>query len=617
MFGFKKRPPSSNATAICKPKHANLVAQSAADLLATEHRTSLISKMRRTSSVTDKVFQDHYYYAITRAAEYAQAFPASANHHHSYEGGLLDHMLEVTFNATRVCRGFIMPPNAQPEDITKHEEKWRYAAFIAALSHDLGKLIADIETVYRPAKSKDNSYTNWHAWYGPMPEGSDYIYRFKPKNGTSYRGLHEQLSATILPYLITPSASSWLRSDQALMSQLMATITQSANFSGVIGEIVKKSDHASTGAALGADTGTSAATIPNHQKIMTALKLLTTNGTFKRNNPGSALWVGEHVTWYSFKPVLQAVRQHLVEEGHKGIPQSEHRLVQILNEHKHTLLPTSGDDTWQGVVTDTKRKGWTVKLSFFVVPNEAIWAGGTPALFDGEITPSDGKGKPLDPTTLPIDLKPNSINSESRSNDSPTPEDAPVNVTVTREPDTQAPSPDSTASPKAKPKAKAAPKPSKKPKETTGNINSSEQEITKGKYSASGSDLTAESRFYEWVARNLFYGKLRYNEPEAPIHILGDYVVLVTPSIFNAYLKHSDNRSEIVALGKNEAERLKALQKEVRLLNAHKRASDGTDFHTVQIAGPKNNGAFNAILIDRRKLPQLNHIKANPALSIA
>lgn len=106
MFGFKKKVTPSLSVA---PKTRNLVAQSGSTLLSTEHRQNLIVKMRRASSVTDKVFQDHYYYALTQAAEFAQAFPASANHHHCHEGGLLDHMLEVAYNATRVCRGFIMP----------------------------------------------------------------------------------------------------------------------------------------------------------------------------------------------------------------------------------------------------------------------------------------------------------------------------------------------------------------------------------------------------------------------------------------------------------------------------------------------------------------------------
>jgi len=609
MFGFKKTTTPSPATT---PKTRNLVAQSGSDLLSTEHRQTLIIKMRRASSVTDKVFQDHYYYALSRAAEFAQAFPASANHHHSHEGGLLDHMLEVAYNATRVCRGFIMPPNAQPEDITKHEEKWRYAAFLAALAHDLGKLIADIETVYRPTTTKDNSYINWHPWYGALPAGSEYIYRFQAKKGTSHRGLHEQLSATLLPYLITPSASTWIRSDPALMAQLMATITQASHYGGVIAEIVKKSDHASTGANLGADTGTSAAAIPNHQKLMTALKLLATNGSFKRNNPGSAVWVTEDVTWFSFKPALEAVRQHLVSEGHTGIPQSEHRLVQILNEHGHTLKPITGDDTWQGNVVDTKRKGWKVKLSFFIIPNEHIWAGGTPAIFDGELIPCNGKGEPLDKDTLPPQLVP--------------PETA---ATVVAE-DTESATP---AVPDSAPEAPERPSPPEEPIEsvtpskprsrtkskgtTAAPTQPEESAVPKGKYRASASDVTMNSHFYEWVARNVFYHKLRFNEPDALVHAMGDYIVLPTPAIFNAYLKHPDNKTEKITLGTSTTEQLKLLQKAVRTVNAHKRAPDGTDFHKIVVTGPRNSSEFTALLVERRKLPQIAHIAPNHALSLA
>lgn len=609
MFGFKKAPtPSPAAT----PKTRNLVAQSGATLLSTEHRQTLIVKMRRSSSVTDKVFQDHYYYALSSAAEFAQAFPASANHHHSHEGGLLDHMLEVAYNATRVCRGFIMPPNAQPEDITKHEEKWRYAAFLAALAHDLGKLIADIETVYRPSTVKDNSYINWHPWYGAMPVGSEYIYRFQAKKGTSHRGLHEQLSATLLPYLITPSASSWIRSDHLLMAQLMATVTQASHYGGVIAEIVKKSDHASTGANLGADTGTSSATVPNHQKLMTALKLLATNGTLKRNNPGSAIWVTENATWFSFKPSIEAARQHLIEEGHRGIPQSEHRLIQLLNDHKHTVIPTSGDATWQAVVEDTKRKGWKVKLSFFVIPNESIWAGGVPAIFDGKVTPSDGKGNPLLIETLPDLLKPVEVPNDGEANhidgDQTTATDTTSPIAATK-PDG---SDRSAQVPSSEPRTQSMAR-----KDETDHVQMEDHKKPKGRYSAGASDVTMNSHFYEWVARNVFYRKLRYNEPEALVHAMGDFIVLPTPAIFNAYLQHADNKTEKMALGASPTAQLKALQKAVRSTNAHKRAKNGTDFHKITVTGPRNASEFTALLVERRKLPQIAHIATNNALSLA
>lgn len=612
MFGFKKAAkPSPAAT----PKTRNLVAQSGATLLSTEHRQALIVKMRRSSSVTDKVFQDHYYYALSRAAEFAQAFPASANHHHSHEGGLLDHMLEVAYNATRVCRGFIMPPNAQPEDITKHEEKWRYAAFLAALAHDLGKLIADIETVYRPSTTKENSYVNWHPWYGAIPVGSEYIYRFQAKKGTSHRGLHEQLSATLLPYLITPSASSWIRSDHLLMAQLMATVTQASHYGGVIAEIVKKSDHASTGANLGADTGTSSATVPNHQKLMTALKLLATNGTLKRNNPGSAIWVTENATWFSFKPSIEAARQHLIEEGHSGIPQSEHRLIQLLNDHKHTVIPTSGDATWQAIVEDTKRKGWKVKLSFFVVPNDAIWAGGVPALFDGKIIPCDGKSNPLPIEKLPDIIKPSETPEDEAASTVETTQETSGETTAEPQTTEETSAPEATddsAVAPVNPRAKA------KPKGTTTTASQQEEStVPKGKYSASASDVTMSSHFYEWVARNVFYHKLRFNEPDALVHAMGDYFVLPTPAIFNAYLKHPDNKTEKIRLGTSPAEQLILLQKAVRIVNAHKRAPDGTDFHKIVVTGPRNTSEFNALIIERRKLPQLAHISNNSALSLA
>ena len=392
----------------------------------------------------------------------------------------------------------------------------------------------------------------------------------------------------------------------------MATVTQASHYSGVIGEIVKKSDHASTGANLGADTGTSYATVPNHQKLMTALKLLATNGTLKRNNPGSAIWVTETATWFSFKPSIEAARQHLVEEGHSGIPQSEHRLIQLLNEHKHTVIPTSGDATWQAVVEDTKRKGWKVKLSFFVIPNEAIWAGGVPTLFDGKVTPSDGKGNPLPIDSLPDIITPKETTSDESLSAVDGKEVTSSNKEAQTAEATLESSPTSSTSPTSPPCGSVK---SKKP--ATAPAQQNEPNKPKGRYTAGASDITMNSHFYEWIARNVFYRKLRYNEPEAIIHAMGDFIVLPTPAIFNAYLQHADNRTEKMALGSSPTEQLKALQKAVRSTNAHKRAKNGTDFHKITVTGPRNSSEFTALLVERRKLPQIAHIATNHALSLA
>ena len=82
---------------------------SARVLLSKDTRRAEIFKVKRLLSVTDRVWEEHYLFAITRFAELVQALPASEVHHHSYNGGLLDHTLEALHLGIKATQGFVLP----------------------------------------------------------------------------------------------------------------------------------------------------------------------------------------------------------------------------------------------------------------------------------------------------------------------------------------------------------------------------------------------------------------------------------------------------------------------------------------------------------------------------
>ena len=96
-----------------------LRAKSGKELISTPERQSIIKKVKRAFSVTDDVWNEHYLFAIEQFAELAQELPASEIHHHSKEGGLIDHTLEAVFAGVRVTQGYILPPNTEAEKIKK------------------------------------------------------------------------------------------------------------------------------------------------------------------------------------------------------------------------------------------------------------------------------------------------------------------------------------------------------------------------------------------------------------------------------------------------------------------------------------------------------------------
>jgi len=128
-------------------------------LLSSTNKQELVSKIKQLFSVTEPVWNQHYLYAIEQFAELVQEVPASEIHHHSEAGGLIDHTLEALHAGVRISQDYILPPNAKPESIVESADRWRFPAFIAILGHDIGKIVTDIEVVYRKQKP---SFERWH-----------------------------------------------------------------------------------------------------------------------------------------------------------------------------------------------------------------------------------------------------------------------------------------------------------------------------------------------------------------------------------------------------------------------------------------------------------------------
>ncbi len=386
------------------PKSQYPIAQTGQALLANDGRLKVIRKIKRLISVTDVVWSTHYLFAIEQFAELAQLMPASELHHHSNEGGLIDHTLEALHVGTRIAQGYVLPPNTPPEELAKGAEKWRFGVFIAILTHDIGKVVTDIEVVYR---GDDGEFQRWYPWCGGLPVGCEYSYRYKPKSGNPAiaKALHEKAGMSLLPRLLTKEATAWLFEDSQLISSLFNTVCHSTFGGQVISEIVRKADGASVSQNLGANgdgrhpegmaTKHSTST-PLQEKVMISLRKLIHDGDLKRNKPGAAIWTTDTETWVVSRTGIDAVRVQLMNEGHKGIPQNPVRIFEILSEHD-LLIPNPSSENasiWYGEVNDFA-KDWRQKLTFLKFKNELIWPTSTPEIFDGEILPVDAKGKPL------------------------------------------------------------------------------------------------------------------------------------------------------------------------------------------------------------------------------
>jgi len=625
-------------TMAAEVKHEGLVSLTGQELISQNpYRINTVKHIRRSLSLTQAAWDNHYLFAIYRFAEIVQEHPASKLHHHSRNGGLLDHTLEVVLKAVRLSAGHILPPGAEPEDIHMNDSRWRFGIFVAALLHDAGKIISDQETVY---KDSSNKYVKWQAWSGHIPFGCSYVFRYRETNGENFHGLHERIGITLMPLVLTPAASDWLASDRKLLSQIMNTLSVSATGAGVIGEIIRKADRASTAEDLDPSTGVNQTEEkPLHIKILEGLQSLVGEGNLKRNLPGAALWVTEEYTFVVAKSVMEQVRSHLLASGHKGMPQSPTRLMQILNEHKHTVRPSEEFDACQAVVNDTQRS-WKQKLSFLIFPNETIWVSGVPNIFSGEVIPVDNKGNSLsindqilnDAETVESN-KNNGVEDENASEISRgysvTPNTNPVK---NADSNAEVPLPKVNATsvqmvttddnPESKPvEGKTNPKVQGKKtalrKRGGTGVDVSFKNLAGGKKmkeSRSPDSLKAKHDLFRWLLNGIKYRRIRLNESGAMVHIVDKKVLLVTPKIFDSFF--DDNKPLAMALGSERDSQLNRLQTQIKKLEIHIKKESYEDFHRIAVRGPRKESMFNAMLIERDKLPELDEFSENSMLEI-
>lgn len=351
--------------------------ESAQTLLAETTRQQLIQFIRQSTALPASLFERFWLIPIYRFVELAQLFPASENHHHSHAGGLLDHSLEAACYAARLRQSYLFPPDAAPEDQAAQSERWTTVIIYAALLHDLGKLITDIEV-------EDISGQRWFPWHGPLTQ--PYRFRYLPQRDYLR---HPAAAALLLTQLLPPESLDWLAADAAALSTLLHCLNGQYQYAGLAGELVQKADRASVAFNLGGDPVKAIhrpqTSLP--QQIIAALRDLLAN-EFRLNNPngGSDGWLTEEALWLVSKNAADAVRGWLLRQGIDAVPQHNVRLFDEMQAHQ-LLIPGEDKAIWHCRIEASG--GWSSELTLLRFSPSLIWEDPQqrPATFSGTVTP--------------------------------------------------------------------------------------------------------------------------------------------------------------------------------------------------------------------------------------
>ncbi len=548
MFGIRRRqnPPHSDCLQVLLPL----------DLLG--QRAKQVKTIQQLAGVPQAHWRTLYMDALLAFAGYVQRLPASEAHHHPGAGGLLDHTLEVVIHALRIRRGHLLPHGADAEEITAKKDVWTYAVFSSALLHDVGKPLMDQVVTLYDKQGQELGY--WDALTTPMI--SDGWYRIRYQKDRQYR-LHER-TALLLSRLILPvPALNWLASDRAVLAAWMATVSGIYEEAGVIGEISQQADGLSVAESLGAaDTTTQlpGARTPLHERLLTGLRFLLKENQIPLNRNGAAAWFdGEHL-WLVSKRGIDALREHLTQEGHTGIPTRNDRIFDELQQNN--VLVANGDRSiWKATVSGDD---WSHTLTCLCFSASRIWpdSNSRPEIFSGTVTPVE-TGTVVESEEPE---KPRSVESI-----------APVTTTVTHAGD-ETESPVTTS---FDPVAFFSDSQSE-----TGHVVSKNQISTPDDSvpveGLNSDDEDSGKLFHAWLHGGLLKNKFETNSVNARIHRVEEGLLLVSPGIFKDF----------------DRENWQKAQKRFQKLKLHRKTTQGTNIYTYQVTGKRSRSRIKGFLIE-------------------
>lgn len=521
----------------------------AKELLSRSHRPGLLRQIDRLLSVPRSHLESLFHTTILSYARFVQQLPASEAHHHAGAGGMLDHGLEAVTNALALRRGYLLPQGAEPERLAHSQDLWTYAVFTAALLHDIGKAAVDQRILLFDARKRPLG--TWDPWQGPMDQRVIW-YRVEFVRGRTH-GLHERVAPLLARFIVPVMGLSWLASDREVLAAWVATISGDRDRAGVLGEIISRADGESVARNLGAGESTrlpTARATPLHEKLLTAMRFLIDEGELPLNRNGAAGWLVGDDLWLVSKRTADALRAHLIREGHDGVPTRNDRIFDVLQEHG--IAVSNGERAiWS---TRVAGDGWAHELTMLRVPAARVWPDPErrPPSFPGSVAPIDG-------TT-----DAGSVGQVQRAAQMP-PNAASNHSGLDSKGDSQATDPiaDNTEI-------------------SAGGTSEMPETPT---LSAAIDSSDAGQQFLAWLKDGVATRRIQVNTVSARVHVVPEGVLLVSPGIFKDFAtRHPDLEWSNV-------------QKRFQKLRLHRRTNAGTNIHRYSVVGTRKRSSINGLLI--------------------
>lgn len=222
-----------------------------ATILERPELKTLVIKIRETVEVSPEYFDSHYLPVLESCASYCQNAHASAGYHHAFPYGLITHLLEASLYALRKSRANLYNPTNSEGKVDDLKHVYAYVVFVAAMLHDIGKIITDVRFSIR---SNDGRFVPWSPLSSlPPPESAKIEYRIDRKVRKSNQqnlylnNSHQLASPALITNIVPKSSLQWIASFHPKVElDFLHAVSGDYGNANVIGVSVREGDQIST-----------------------------------------------------------------------------------------------------------------------------------------------------------------------------------------------------------------------------------------------------------------------------------------------------------------------------------------------------------------------------------
>ncbi|MES1948860.1 type IV conjugative transfer system protein TraI [Salinisphaera sp. C84B14] len=266
---------------------------------------------------------------LQRYAAFVHLLPASEAHHHRGEGGLLHHGLEVAFLATRSSEDVVFGAREVPQRRLALEPRWRLAVCIAALTHDIGKVVTDVSVTDSTGKHRWDCCSQSVADWSAQHKIDRYFLSWHPNRQSE----HEMMSPLVLDRVLTTEIRTYLGSmGPEIMQAMMSALLHRTSDPGHIARLVRHADSASVERDMRRQPtpGNVSHGVPVERYLLDAMRRLVKSGQWKVNEKGARLWMlnGDlHIVW---RAAVEDVTKLLSQDKVPGVPRDPDAMADVL-----------------------------------------------------------------------------------------------------------------------------------------------------------------------------------------------------------------------------------------------------------------------------------------------